>query len=84
MCLSIPSKVVEIDKDNMAIVDTIIRLAGNLNLRVIAEGVETAAELNALRARHCDEVQGYHFARPMPMDELIRWWQQWNQWNQPR
>jgi diguanylate cyclase (GGDEF)-like protein/PAS domain S-box-containing protein len=69
---------------NMAIVDTIIRLAGNLNLRVIAEGVETAAELNALRARHCDEVQGYHLARPMPMDELIRWWQQWNQWNQPR
>ncbi len=68
---------------NMAIVDTIIRLAGNLNLRVIAEGVETAAELNALRARHCDEVQGYHFARPMPMDDLIRWWQQWNQWNQP-
>ena len=69
---------------NMAIVDTIIRLAGNLNLRVIAEGVETAPELNALRARHCDEVQGYHFARPMPMDELIRWWTQWNQWNQPR
>ncbi len=69
---------------NMAIVDTIIRLAGNLNLRVIAEGVETAAKLNALRARHCDEVQGYHLARPMPMDELIRWWQQWNQWNQPR
>lgn len=69
---------------NMAIVDTVIRLAGNLNLRVIAEGVETAAELNALRVRHCDEVQGYHFARPMPMEELIRWWQHWNQWNQPR
>ncbi len=63
---------------NMAIVDTIIKLANNLNLRVIAEGVETGAELNALRVRNCDEVQGYLFARPMPMEELIPWWVQWN------
>lgn len=63
---------------NMAIVDTIIKLANNLNLRVIAEGVETVAELNALRVRNCDEVQGYYFAKPMPLAELIPWWQQWN------
>ena len=63
---------------NMAIVDTIIKLANNLNLRVIAEGVETVAELNALRVRNCDEVQGYYFAKPMPLAELIPWWRQWN------
>jgi len=63
---------------NMAIFDTIITLANNLNLRVIAEGVATGAELNALRVRNCDEVQGYLFARPMPMEELIPWGVQWN------
>jgi len=59
---------------NMAIVDTIIRLANNLHLRVIAEGVETDEELEALRDRKCDEVQGYLYARPMPAEELILWW----------
>ncbi len=63
---------------NMAIVDTIIRLANNLNLRVIAEGVETEDELAALASRHCDEVQGYYFARPMPAAELVSWWERWN------
>jgi EAL domain-containing protein (putative c-di-GMP-specific phosphodiesterase class I) len=64
---------------NMAIVDTIIRLANNLHLRVIAEGVETAEEMAALAARRCDEVQGYYFAKPMPAEELSRWWADWNQ-----
>ena len=63
---------------NMAIVDTIIRLANNLNLRVIAEGVETEDELAALASRRCDEVQGYYFARPMPAAELASWWERWN------
>ena len=63
---------------NMAIVDTIIRLANNLHLRVIAEGVETDEEMEALRDRKCDEVQGYLYARPMPAEELILWWKKWN------
>ena len=63
---------------NMAIVDTVIRLANNLNLQVIAEGVETQDELAALQARNCDEVQGYFFARPMPVEELLPWWEKWN------
>lgn len=66
-------------KINMAIVDTIIRLGNNLNLQVIAEGVETEEELSALAAHNCDEVQGYFFARPMPVDELIPWWKKWNE-----
>ncbi len=66
---------------NMAIVDTIIRLANNLHLKVIAEGVETEAELKALQVRNCDEIQGYYFASPMPMEDLLPWWRQWNKEN---
>lgn len=44
----------------------IINLAHSLNLTVVAEGVENAAQFDFLRAHACDEVQGYYFARPMP------------------
>ena len=50
-------------------VATIIAMAHNLGLKTIAEGVETAAELAWLRAHRCDEIQGYHFSRPLPADE---------------
>lgn len=39
----------------------------------IAEGVETAAMLAALRGKGCDEVQGYYFARPMPVAKLAQY-----------
>jgi EAL domain-containing protein (putative c-di-GMP-specific phosphodiesterase class I) len=45
-------------------------MAQNLNLRVIAEGVETAEELAFLRAADCDEVQGYFFSRPVTADKF--------------
>ncbi len=48
-----------------AIVSAVIAMARNLNLRVIAEGVETADELTFLRAQDCDEVQGFYFSRPV-------------------
>jgi diguanylate cyclase (GGDEF)-like protein/PAS domain S-box-containing protein len=47
------------------IVDSIIGLAHNLGLHVIAEGVETAEQLAYLRHQECDEIQGYYFSRPM-------------------
>lgn len=60
------------DDNDTAIVRTIIALAGSLGLTVVAEGVETEAQLAYLRANHCDQVQGYLFSRPLPPDECIR------------
>lgn len=59
-----------LNTEDAVIVDTIIQMAKNLNLRTIAEGVESAEALNALEVCGCDEVQGYHFAKPMGKDEL--------------
>ncbi len=50
----------------MAIVSTIVSLARALNLKVVAEGVETQEQANLLRLLHCDEAQGYLYARPEP------------------
>ena len=56
-----------------AIVRSIIDLGHNLALRVVAEGVETADVLTALRADGCDVAQGYLLARPMPLAGLQSW-----------
>ncbi len=58
------------DADDAAIVVSIIALAHNLKLRVIAEGVETEAQLDYLRLHGCDEMQGYYFSRPLPPEQL--------------
>jgi EAL domain-containing protein (putative c-di-GMP-specific phosphodiesterase class I) len=54
------------DSDDAAITKAVISLAHSLNLKVVAEGVETLAHLRALEAYHCDEVQGYYISRPVP------------------
>jgi diguanylate cyclase (GGDEF)-like protein len=53
-----------------AVVRTCIDLAARLNVRVVAEGVDTAETYLALVARGCDQVQGYLIGRPMPANEL--------------
>jgi diguanylate cyclase len=58
--------------DDAAIVTAVIAMAHSLKLKVIAEGVESAAHLEWLHARDCDEVQGYHFSRPVPADAAAR------------
>ena len=57
------------DADDATLTRAIINLARNLRLKVVAEGVETEAQLNFLSANGCDEMQGYHFSRPADADE---------------
>jgi diguanylate cyclase (GGDEF)-like protein len=56
--------------DNMAIVSTIITLARTMNLKVIAEGVETEEQSKFLRLLKCDEMQGYLFSKPVPAEQV--------------
>ncbi|MCP1463146.1 EAL domain-containing response regulator [Pseudomonas sp. S3E17] len=55
-----------------AITRTIIELAHSLSLRVVAEGVETQAQLAFLKEAGCDQIQGYLFSRPLPTEDLER------------
>ncbi|HVI28024.1 putative bifunctional diguanylate cyclase/phosphodiesterase [Hansschlegelia sp.] len=59
------------DANDAAIVRAIISLGHSLDLEVIAEGVETAAQVAHLRAEGCDEVQGFYFGRPMRAPDLV-------------
>ena len=63
------------DADDIAITMAIIAMAKSLNLSLVAEGVETAAQLTFLKLQGCQEVQGYYFSRPMHAEaatELLR------------
>lgn len=58
---------------NEAIIKSVVALGKSLKIKTIAEGVETADELNALRKLDCDELQGYYFAKPLSSEEFIKW-----------
>ena len=81
----LPIAIVKIDKkfiraltrrsEFMAVVHAIVQLGHCLSLEIVAEGVESAAEVGALQAMECTMGQGYHFSRPLPvsrMQELLR------------
>ncbi|MGD8189158.1 putative bifunctional diguanylate cyclase/phosphodiesterase [Brevibacillus ginsengisoli] len=58
------------DLQDAAIADSIIAMAHSLGLKVIAEGVETADQLEHLRRKKCDEIQGFYLSRPLSADDL--------------
>lgn len=61
------------DPGGVAIVRTIINLARNLHLKVVAEGIETAEQLQLLRDLGCDYGQGYWFSHPLPPEQAEQW-----------
>ncbi|WP_148861450.1 bifunctional diguanylate cyclase/phosphodiesterase [Marinobacter fonticola] len=78
----LPISLVKIDKsfvqrlgqsgDAEHIIRAIISLSHSLQMSVVAEGVETEGQLDFLRQHHCDEVQGYYYAKPMPWNDLLK------------
>ena len=61
------------DQDDVSIVQAIIALARSLNIRSVAEGVETGEQNRLLKGLGCDEAQGYLFSKPVPADEFMEW-----------
>jgi len=59
------------DSNDAAIVSSVIGLAHDLSLEVIAEGVENKEQLTFLREHGCNQVQGYYFSEPLPAEELF-------------
>lgn len=62
----------ENQKQNQAIVKSIIHMSHSLDMKVIAEGVETVEQLNFLEDEKCDEMQGFYFSKPLPPEELTK------------
>jgi len=60
------------DIDDAAIAKSIIALANNMRLTVVAEGVEQAEQADWLREQGCDQAQGYYYAKPMPNEQFVR------------
>jgi EAL domain-containing protein (putative c-di-GMP-specific phosphodiesterase class I) len=60
-------------EENRKLVHAMINLAHNLNLEVVAEGVETREQLDLLRGFGCDQVQGFLISKPLPLVELVEY-----------
>ena len=61
---------IEVNSTDEAIASAIISMGNSLNLKVIAEGVETEGQFSKLKEKHCDEMQGYLFSKPVPVDQV--------------
>lgn len=84
MLKDIPADVIKIDREffngtvnsekGRAVIETVVGLANNLNMEVISEGVETIEQVDFLSDINCHMVQGYYFAKPMPMETFEDMW----------
>src|SRR5262249_14407881 len=64
-------------RESLVIVKSIVDLAPNLNLKVVAEGVETLEVIELLRRLGCDIAQGYHVSQPMAGADVPDWVRRW-------
>ena len=71
------------DADDAMIVRSTIDLAHNLDIVVVAEGVENLQVWNMLRELDCDQAQGFHMGRPMPLADFVRWAATWSAGRRP-
>ncbi|MFL0796763.1 MAG: EAL domain-containing protein [Cellvibrionaceae bacterium] len=67
---------VPLDKRGTAVAGTIIELGQQLDFRIVAEGVESAAQVEFLKTARCDVYQGYHFSRPLAETDFEAFWKQ--------
>jgi len=65
-------KNLKLDSDDLALCEAIIVMAHKLNMKVVAEGVETQEQLNLLLAANCDFGQGYYFSKPVPPEAFVK------------
>ena len=72
------------DQDDVSLVTAIIQMARSLNLRTVAEGVETKAQWELLKHLGCDLIQGYYLSRPMSAEDALRWQQHRCQMSAPQ
>ena len=78
-----PAKVIKLDKsliDTMkgsararVVVAELIHMADNMNMEVVAEGVETLAQVDRLKSLECDYIQGYYYSKPLPNEQFIEY-----------
>lgn len=61
------------DAGDAAVITAIISMGHSLGIQIVAEGIENDEQSNFLITHRCDRGQGYHIARPMPIDELLHW-----------
>lgn len=85
----LPVKILKIDRafvidstkksDDAMLVKTIVAIGKNLNLKVVAEGVEEENQIKYLKQLHCDCVQGYYYSKPLPAKDFQSFLKNWNQ-----
>lgn len=70
--------------DKQAIVDAIIQMSHRLKMKVVAEGVESAQQVELLKEMDCDYIQGFYYSKPLPVDELAEFLEFWEVEHQGR